>query len=263
MTSLEIMDVHILHGYTQLTKVFSLHCRRQILSIHCLTLQYCYSSSHFSMVAKEVKLVALVEGIRIHQYIDNWHEKQSHSSDKETPTGWFILLKAWVGSYLWKVRFDPNSRNQIFGFNLLIRPQGRASLPNSKEIDHLLKKTCTMLKAFTHLQGSSCHFESRVSMEKTIPLGGLHLKSFQWYLKAHCRYPQSLDIPLLVSLVRRDHLQWWTNLSILKEDSPLLQKKHYLLPFTDASLKGWSSHLKHRTASGLWNQDGSRLHVTF
>ena len=57
---------------------------------------------------------------------------------------------------------------------------------------------------------------SIASIEKTIPLGRLHMKSLKWYLKTHWRYPQSLDIPLLVSLVHRDHLQWWTNLSIFE-----------------------------------------------
>ena len=48
-----------------------------------------------------------------------------------------------------------------------------------------------------------------------------------------------------MSLVHRDHFQWWTNRSILKEDSPLLQKEHTLLLFTDAFLKGWGTHLRH------------------
>ena len=29
----------------------------------------------------------------------------------------------------------------------------------------------------------------------------------------------------------------------------------------DASLKGWGAHLKHQTASGLWNQLESRHHI--
>ena len=59
----------------------------------------------------------------------------------------------------------------------------------------------------------------------------------------------------------QEHLQWWTNLSNLKRGSPLHQKEHNLLLFTDASLKGWGAHLNHHTASGLWNQVESRLHI--
>ena len=32
------------------------------------------------------------------------------------------------------------------------------------------------------------------------------------------------------------------------------KQQHNLLLFTDASLQGWGAHLKHHTASGLWNQ---------
>ena len=71
-----------------------------------------------------------------------------------------------------------------------IRPQGRSSLPNSKGIYCFLGKTVTMLKA-TYLQGSSCHLEGMVSMEKTIPLGYLHMKSFQWYLETRLIFPVS------------------------------------------------------------------------
>ena len=31
------------------------------------------------------------------------------------------------------------------------------------------------------------------SLEKTVPMGRLHMRPFQWYLKTHWKYPQSLD----------------------------------------------------------------------
>ena len=78
-----------------------------------------------------------------------------------------------------------------------IRPRGRSSLPNSKGISCLLGKTVTMLKAFHLARGSLCHYESMVSMEKTIPLGDLHMKSFQWYLET-----------LLISSVSGYSISW-------------------------------------------------------
>ena len=102
---------------------------------------------------------------------------------------------------------------------------------------------------------------SMASMEKTIPLGRLHMRPLQWFLKTHRRYPQFLDIPVPVSQVLKQHLQWWTNLSNLRRGSPLHQKECNFLLFTDASLKGWGAHLEHHTASGLWNQVESRLHI--
>ena len=58
-------------------------------------------------VAKEVKLMAFAEGISIRQYIGGWLMKTSSNSNaRDTPIGWCILSKAWVGSQI--------SKNQIY-----------------------------------------------------------------------------------------------------------------------------------------------------
>ena len=31
------------------------------------------------------------------------------------------------------------------------------------------------------------------SLKNTVPLGRLHMRPFQWYLKSHWKFPQSLD----------------------------------------------------------------------
>ena len=75
------------------------------------------------------------------------------------------------------------------------------------------------------------------------------------------RYPQSCVIPVSVFQVLRDHLQWWTNFSSLKEGPLLRQKEHNLLLFVDAFFKGWDAQLMHQTAIGLWYHEESRLHI--
>ena len=47
------------------------------------------------------------------------------------------------------------------------------------------------------------------SLEKTIPMGRLHMRPFQWYLKTNWQYPQSLDLKISVSNLLKKHLQWW------------------------------------------------------
>ena len=48
-------------------------------------------------------------------------------------------------------------------------------------------------------------------MEKTVPMGRLHMRPFQWYLKTHWKYPQSLDKKILCSEILERHLIWWKN----------------------------------------------------
>ena len=87
----------------------------------------------FTKVAKEVKLMARAEGISIRQYIEGWLMTMNSSSNaKISPSGWCILVEAWVGSQFQKIRLISNSSNQ---FIVTIRPQGRSSLLNSKKID--------------------------------------------------------------------------------------------------------------------------------
>ena len=63
------------------------------------------------------------------------------------------------------------------------------------------------------------------------------------------------------SQVLRDHLQWWTDFSSLKEVPLLHQKEHNLLALLDVFFKGWDAQLWHQTASGLLYHEESRLHI--
>ena len=71
------------------------------------------------------------------------------------------------------------------------------------------------------------------SLEKTITMGRLHMRPFQWYL------------------------QWWKNKKKkLKMGCPLHQQEHNTHIFTDASNQGWGAHLENMTVSGTcWNQE--------
>ena len=115
--------------------------------------------------------MALAEGIRIHQYMDVWPIRADLKPQCQVNNHWLVssCRKPGLDDKFQKIRFIFQLKKANFG--LQIRPQGRASFPNSKELDCLLEKTVTMLKLLTHLQGSSYHFESMASMEKTIPLG--------------------------------------------------------------------------------------------
>ena len=94
-----------------------------------------------------------------------------------------------------------------------------------------------------------------------MPSGNLFIRRSQGYLLMYHRYPQSCDIPVFCSQVLRDHLQWWTNFSSLKESPLLHQEEHNLLLFLDVFFKGWDVQLWHQTASGLWYYEESRLHI--
>ena len=101
-------------------KVSSLHWRLQILPVHCLTLQYCYSFFlEFTKVAKDLKLMALAEGISICQYIDGWLMITNSKQQCQGYTHWVVHVveRPGLDHKFLKIRFISNSTNQIYGYN--------------------------------------------------------------------------------------------------------------------------------------------------
>ena len=94
------------------------------------------------------------------------------------------------------------------------------------------------------------------STEKIIPEGILHMRPFQFHLKEHWRYPQSLDSLLPWTT----HLEWWqnpTNVKVLD----LHPKDRRIQLFTDASNEGWGAQLEQATTKSLWSDREKRLHI--
>ena len=140
-------DVTRNYGCTYSSKVCSFHWRQKILPDHCLSLQDAIVSLGFTMVAKEVKLMALAEGISIRQYMDDWlnENKLKTAMPREHPLVGSSCRKPRLDHKFLKIRFISCSSNRIFGykFDLRVGPV----FPTQKEIDCLLGKTVTMLKA--------------------------------------------------------------------------------------------------------------------
>ena len=81
------------------------------------------------------------------------------------------------------------------------------------------------------------------SMEKMVPEGRLHMRPFQFHLKEHWRYPQSLDNLLPWTEAIAAHLDWWQNPSNMMKGADLHPKDHSIQLFTDTSNEGWGAHL--------------------
>ena len=99
------------------------------------------------------------------------------------------------------------------------------------------------------------------SMEKMVPEGRLHMRPFQFHLKEHWRYPQSLDnlLPWTESIAA--HLDWWQNPSNVMKGADLHPKDHSIQLFTDASNEDWGAHLDQNSTKGLWSDREKRLHI--
>ena len=87
----------------------------------------------FTRVVKEVKFIALSQGVRIHQYLDNWLVR---AKDLDTGARDVQKLIILVGKLGWivnlkKIRAQPNSGSRVSG--LLFQPSRGFGLSKSKE----------------------------------------------------------------------------------------------------------------------------------
>ena len=69
------------------------------------------------------------------------------------------------------------------------------------------------------------------------------MRPFQFHLKEHWRYPQSLDSLLPWTEAISAHLDWWQNPSNVVRGADLHPKDHSIQLFTDTSNKGWGADL--------------------
>ena len=99
------------------------------------------------------------------------------------------------------------------------------------------------------------------STEKMVPEGHLHTRPFQFNLKEHWRYSQSLDNLLLLTESIAAHLDWWQNPSNMMKGADLHPKDQSIQLFTDASNEGWGAHLDQNFTKGLWSDREKRLHI--
>ena len=107
----------------------------------------------------------------------------------------------------------------------------------TKQLDHYTQKSNVF------------HRDSGIS-PKTVPMGRLHMRPFQWYLKSHWKYPQPLDIQIpfqYLSEILKKHPSWWRYPNNVLIGCPLHAEEHNLLLFTDAGVKGWGAHLENLT----------------
>ena len=216
----------------------------------------------FTIIAKEVKLMATHKGIRIHQYLDDWLVRAtSHQVCLQYTQvlvkmcqrpGWLVNVE--------KSELEPKQVFNFVGYQFDLE-SGQASVSPDRwqslqdKILMLISLPACSVREFMSLIGLL------TTTEKQVHLGRLHMRPIQWHLKSNWRIPESLEkrIPLPRSL--HPHLQWW-----LKEDNVLTGQllhpiQHALQIFTDASKEGWGAHLNEFIARGTWSLLESKLHI--
>ena len=261
MTSLDFSDTYFHISISPNSRKFLwFHYQGQTFQFWALST----APMKFTIVVKEVKLMAQARNIRMHQYLDDWliraRDKNTCFQDTQTllalcqDLGWVVNLKK-----------SELERKQIFNFvgyqydliQGVVKPTlERWEALNSK-INSLLERTSCSVRQLMSVIGLL------TATEKQVPSGRLHIRPIQWHLKNHWHILESLEKLIPISRSLHPHLLWWLIEENFLPGQHLHPLHHTVQIFTDASNEGWGAHLGDYTARGGWSVPESRLHINF
>ena len=261
-TSIDFKDAYFhITIHSQSRKYMRFHIQGQSYQFKALPFGLSTAPMEFTVVAKEVKLMALQRGIRIHQYLDDWLVRATSPQTCLQHTQTLVALCQELGWLVNKEKseLDPKQVFNFIGYQFYLK-EGRVR-PTPEHWHALIDKIQTILS------GPVClvrQFMSLIGLltatEKQVHLGRLHMRPIQWHLKNNWRVPESLEKVIPVPRSHHPHLRWWLEESILLPGQLLHPLKHALQIFTDASKEGWGADLNKRTARGTWSLPESKLH---
>ena len=234
----------------------------QVFQFTSLTFGLATAPQVFAMIVKEVKLMALSRGLRLHQYLDDWLIRSQSQEKAQVNTQAVVDL---TQSLQWIINQEKSELKptQVFSFvgykyhldSALVKPTQEKWLKLQDLILRLESKHVLTARCLMSLIGLLA------SMEKMVPKGGLHMRPFQCHLKEHWRYPQSLDNLFPWTETISAHLDWWQNPSNVMRGADLHPKNHSIQLFTDTSNEGWGAHLDQSSTKGLWSDRENGLHI--
>ena len=265
VTSVDFKDAYFhIPIQEQSRKYLRFHVQGRTYQFKALPFGLSTAPMEFTVLAKEVKLMATHKGIRIHQYLDDWLVRAGTHQVCLQHTR--ILIKmcqdlGWLVN-LEKSELEPQQVFNFVGYQFDLRSGRVRPTPDrwqslQGKIQTLLSLPACPVRQFMSLIGLL------TATEKQVHLGRLHMRPIQWHLKNNWRVPESLEkvIPLPRSL--HPHLQWWLDESNVLQGQPLHPIQHALQMFTDASKEGWGAHLNEFTARGSWSVPESKLHINY
>ena len=246
----------------QSRKYLRFHVQGRTYQFKALPFGLSIAPMEFTVLAKEVKLMAIHRGIRIHQYLDDWlvRARSQHICLQHTQIlvkmcqdlGWLVNLE--------KSELEPKQVFDFVGYQFDLR-SGRVR-PTPDRWQSLQDKIQALLllpacPAVHVLDRSSNSHRKAGSPRPTTH--ETHTVASQKQL----RVPESLEkvIPLPRSL--HPHLQWWLEEDNVLQGQPLHPVKHALPIFTDLSKEMWGAHLNEFTARGSWSVPESKLHINY
>ena len=181
VTSIDVKDAYFhIPIQEQSRKYLRFHVQGQTYQFKALPFGLSTAPMEFTVIAKEVKLMAIHMGIRIHQYLDNWFVRArshqvclQHTQDLVKmcqKLGWLVNLE--------KSELEPKQVFNVVGYQFDLK-SGRVR-PTPDRWQNLLEKILKLISL------PACPVRQLMSLtglltatEKQVHLGRLHMRPIQ------------------------------------------------------------------------------------
>ena len=243
-------------------KVPQVPSQRHFIPVQQPTLRNSYSPTSLHLTCEGGKRLALKQDIRLHQYLDDWLIRAPSQAESQKHTTKLLSLVRTLGFIvnLQKSELTPQQRFDFIGYRFLldqglVRPTNDRWSKIQNSFTKISKKSVISARTLMSTIGLLA------STEKTVKLGRIHMRLFQWHLKTHWKFPMPLNSPIPWTREMKQHEEWWLNSQNILGGEFLHPRDHDVLIFTDTSNAGWGVHLNHDSTGGLWSQVEKHLHI--
>ena len=265
VTSIDFKDVYFhIPINNQSRKYIRFHIQGETYQYKALPFGVSTAPMEFTIVAKKVKLLAMKQGIRIHQYLDDWLVRaRSHQTCLQHTQTLVALCRklGWLVNEE-KSELEPKQVFNFIGYRVdlkegRVRPTPEHWQTLQTKIPEIMASPVCPVRNLMSLIGLL------TATEKQVHLGHLHMRPIQWHLKNNWRVPETMEKTIPIPKSLHPHLEWWLEESNVITGQPLHPPKQALQIFTDTSKEGWGAHLNEHMARGNWSLPQSKMHKNY
>ena len=197
VTSIDLTDAYLHEPiHTQSQKYLRFHNKGVTYQFVSLHFGLGTAPLVFTKIVKEVKLLALQQGIRLDQYLDNWviHVPPRRSATHKSLLS--LVKELGFVANLKNSELLPSQRFDFLEYHFsldlaLVKPMQDRWTKLQEMFHRLSQKSVISARMLVSTNGLLA------SMEKNVKLGRMHMRPFQWHLKTYWKYPVPLDTPVL------------------------------------------------------------------
>ena len=256
MVSLDMQDAYFhipIHQASQ--KYLRFVFQDQVYQFRSLPFGLCTAPQVFTRVLAPLAKWLHLMDINICLYLDDWLLRSTSKEQCVEDRDKTLRLAQELGLLINKNKsqLDPSQQRTYLGMTL--DALTFRVFPSIKRVDSCLH----LVQSFTQMDSCSVRdwmklLGTLTSMEMFVSLGRLHLRVFQFYLKAlWSRKTETEDVVIPISAEIKEDLKWWMVRERLLEGLDPRPQNPDLDFFADASDVGWGLTWNHkkRQANGL------------